>query len=97
MQTCKSIVPMAFECYLFITPACSCIVRNDGVSLTRIVGRPLSTQNFRSTVYMVYLFLHDNIVRTLLFQEVKGLTKAYAPDQTKTCLHAKFQVHWNYS
>ena len=63
-------------------------------------GSPVSMQNFRSTVYMLYMFghkhgLHYNVLSGLIIIIFSGLTEkiyAYALAWMKTCSPAKFQV-----
>ena len=70
MQNCKSIVTMVFECYFFnqllhcIGMVCiimSVLQEVNGLTkklyfIILPVGRPVSMQNFRLNVYVVYLF-----------------------------------------
>ena len=51
-------------------------------------GRPVSMQNFSLNVYTARFTSCIDV-----FQEVKGLTYAYALDRKKTCSHAKLQVY----
>ena len=95
MQNCKSIVDMVFECYFIIISSCIMMyfTRSKRVNKSNFPGAPCE---FSGSLFSQFTCFDIGMPALIIISFSRCKRKIICLDRTKTCLSAKFQVHWCY-